>query len=128
MTNEAAALLSHIRAVNARIGTAYSEDVADWAQYGVRTVDDFDRSCLYSAISDAHKDAYGFRCRFDWRECSLAELQAEYDSICAHAEMEAQWEQEAQERAQKLADADAVRICQNLGIDRATYDRWMSAA
>ena len=55
--------------------TTTVSDPAHWAEQGVFTVEDYKRSQLIRNISDAHKEAYGFRPRgYDWDNMSMDEL------------------------------------------------------
>ena len=92
-TQEQLALQAHIKADNeafvarckAEGATAWGvtvDDPAHWAEMGVFNIDQYERQSLISYISDAHKDAHGFRPRhFDYESMSMDELKALADRI-----------------------------------------------
>jgi hypothetical protein len=81
-------LVKHLEAQNAKTqkwmdenpgswGGMIVTDPAHWAKYGVYTVEDYQRYQKIRYISDAYKDAYGFRPRgYDWDNMSMDELKA----------------------------------------------------
>jgi hypothetical protein len=79
-----------------RCAAEYSTDPAYWAELGVFTPYDFDRSLAADSYSDFHKDCYGFRpCGYsDW---TLEQLEAAIADLSRYAErMEEIWEKEAE--------------------------------
>jgi len=75
------------------------------------------RDELYSAISDDHKDLHGFRCRFNPKDYSIAELQEMADDLSRQLREEIEAE-EAEERrvAAKVAEAyQAKPVGVNIG-------------
>ena len=92
-TQEQLALQAHIKADNeafvarckAEGATAWGvtvDDPAHWAEMGVFNIEQYERYSLVSYISDAHKDAHGFRPRhFDYDSMSMDELKALADRI-----------------------------------------------
>lgn len=92
-TDAQLALQSHIEAQNAATvermeregATWYCTTVSDpahWAERDVFTVEQYERYELMSYISDAHKDAYGFRPRgYNFAEWSIAQLEEEADRL-----------------------------------------------
>jgi len=130
-------LIAHIKAENAKTQTwldedpknrwagFYSEDVSWWKDQGVETMDDFDRWIMLSTISDLHKDAYGFRPHgVNYDEYTTSELIKEYDYFVKIIEDTERLENELRAKD----EADIKSACENLNIDRGTYDRWMEAA
>lgn len=58
------------------------EDADFWAEMGVVTGLDLERSLLIGSISDSYKERYGIRPRFyNWDEMSLADLQEALDRL-----------------------------------------------
>jgi len=96
-------LLQHIESLNAKADllmeqepglwmSKYTDDMSHWADQGVHTVEDFERSQLINSISDASKDLYGCRLRLAWDEMTIEDMEATYDNICA--QLNAQYEEE----------------------------------
>jgi hypothetical protein len=116
-------LTKHIEALNAKTQAWLDEvpgrgagmlvtDVAFWAERGVFTVEDFERRMLIANIWDAYKEINGIRPRFmDFDNMSISDLEETYERL---------WGATAQEEA--AIDA----ICEESGISRETYDRWMT--
>lgn len=87
-------LVNHIKARNARmlawqqespetrfIGI-FDEDAAYWAQQGITTPEEFDRSMLIDSISDTYKMVNGFRPRhINYAAMSTQELEAYLESL-----------------------------------------------
>lgn len=84
------------------------------------------RDSLLSYISDAHKDAYGFRPRgMGYNELSIEELEAEADrlseAVCSAIEEEERWELEARAKWEaSVSEAIAVGAG-----NRETAVRWL---
>jgi len=117
--SNAAALTAHIVNANAaaaawaaqadteagefRCAAEYSTSPEYWAEFGVFTPYDFDRSRALSEYSDYHKECYGFRpCGYsDW---TLEQLEAAIADLSRYAEsMQEIWAEEAEYyRAQAL--------------------------
>lgn len=87
-------LIAHIQSINVRTAAWLAEspetrsagvlveDAAYWAEQGVTTVEEFQRSMLIDAISDCYKDKYGSRPRFlKFNEMSLQELQDYFNDL-----------------------------------------------
>jgi hypothetical protein len=139
-TADQLALQAHIEASNAEhVARAESEgwtfytttvsDPAHWARGGVFTIEQYERESLISYISDAHKDAYGFRPRgYNYAEWSMAQLEAEADRLSdavTHAI-------EAEQVRENQAIADFEQSIENLikmgAGNRATAIRWICDA
>jgi len=57
-------------------------DLNHWAEYGVYTVEDYERYELETFIYEGHKDAFGVKGRhYDFASMSMEELKAEADYI-----------------------------------------------
>lgn len=84
-----------------------------------------EREELLGYISDAHKDAYGFRPTGRYSDCTLEELRVVADEMteAAHAAIVRQ-EQERADAAHALEARIAQIIADGAG-DRATALRWM---
>ena len=128
-------LVKHIEALNAETLAWVAEDPSNrwagtlttdldhWNEYGVYTVEDLECYLLVNCISDMYKSLNGFRPRaWNFDEMSLEELQEVYNGLCAQSKREYEWEQE--QEAQE--EAEIAALCEEQGIDRATYDRWMA--
>ena len=90
-----------------------------------------ERDALLTYISDAHKDAYGFRPRGNWErysEMSIEELHAEADKLSVAVadaiEEEDLARHEAAVRFEQLVDQTIA----NGAADRATALRWIFEA
>lgn len=133
-------LVNHIEAINAKTQAWMDEnpgswggmivtDPAHWAEYGVYTVEDFERYQLETYIYDGHKDAFGVKGRhYDFKSMTLEELKAEADYISEavgrQMELEAEMEKEAIERFEKA-------ISDNLAMGAETREdaiRWVLQA
>ena len=98
--------------VPGRWATTIVEDAAFWAERGVTTVAEFKRHRLIANIWDAYKEVNGFRPRhMDFDNMSMEALEETYERLWGSA-------------AQNDAFLDA--ICEESGISRETYDRWMA--
>ena len=86
------------------------------------------KSELYQFISDASKDAYGFRSRFDWTQRTVAELEAEADDLvvaCARAFDE---QEEAYHACTVAFEAKLLDLAACGAGDRSTALRWLRDA
>lgn len=131
-------LLAHIEKLNAekqawmdagpdRWTGMITTDLDHWAEYGVFTVEDYERYELEAYIWDAYKDAYGYRPRhMDFKSMSLAELEAEADRVTEAAR--AQYEEEKAQEERDLAEFKAtVQKTVELGAgDEETALRWLT--
>ena len=82
------------------------------------------RGQLLSDISDAHKDAYGFRPRTDSSNMSDEQIDAWYDDVCADANRV--FEEETQQNVKSLS-AWNVRLNKIMEMgagDRITAIKW----
>lgn len=136
-TQEQLALQAHIKADNeafvarckAEGATAWGvtvDDPAHWAEYGVFNIAQYERYSLVSYISDAHKDAHGFRPRhFDYDSMSMQELEKLADQISQEVVETIKREEEAElnayqswkEHLRSLMDMGAKNIKQALEWD-----------
>tara|TARA_B100000073_G_C23517827_1_gene486597 strand:+ start:189 stop:716 length:528 start_codon:yes stop_codon:yes gene_type:complete len=136
-TQEQLDLQAHIKADNdafvarckAEGATAWGvtvDDPAHWAEMGVFNIDQYERQSLISYISDAHKDAHGFRPRhFDYESMSMDELKALADRISDEVAESIKLEEEREASAYKawkthlrnLMDMGASNIKQALVWD-----------
>jgi len=133
-------LVKHIEAINAKTqkwmdenpgswGGMIVTDPAHWAEYGVHTVEDFERYQLETYIYEGHKDALGVKGRhYDFKSMTLEELkeEADYISRCVKNAMEEeeQMEKEAIERFEKA-------IAENLAMGAGSREdaiRWVLQA
>ena len=87
-------------------------------------VDDY-RSSLYQYISDASKDAQGFRIRFDYSEFTTAELQREADYWSEEVEITCREEEEAQHRLLVHFEAKVLDLIAIGAGNRETAIRWL---
>ena len=137
-TADQIALQAHIEAQNAKWvaeceamgATWYSTTVTDpahWAEVGVFTVEQYERDRLISYISDAHKDAYGFRPRgYDWDAMSMDSLEQWADDLSAEVAREIEREQEVSARAVEEFKALIQRTIELGAKDEETALRWLT--
>ena len=105
-----------------------TEDLSHWEEYGVTTVEEFERYELETTIWEAYKDAYGVRPRhMDFKSMTIEELRQEADFLCNAA-------QEAADAEQKQAEEDVLAFKRlvdyaiNLGADNEeTALRWLTS-
>ena len=108
-----------------RWGGMLVTDPAHWAEYGVFTPEDYDKSSLAETIKDASGAAYGSKHRVDWKEYTLEELQKMADRYCEAANEE--YEREKAHKAEMAEKFEArVKELINMGAgDRETALRWI---
>jgi len=102
-------------------------DPAHWAEMGVFTVEDYKRHQVVGYISDAHKDAYGFRPRgYDWDAMTMDELNQWADELSEEVAREV----ERDEARKSKALAEFKSLVQNtieMGAgDEETALRWLT--
>jgi hypothetical protein len=102
-------------------------DLDHWAEYGVKSVADYDRYSLVSYIWDAYKEAHGFRPRhMDLNEMTMEELEAVADRVSKEVEIAIDEERIAEERATAKFEATIEKYINEFGAtDRKTALRWM---
>ena len=143
-TQEQLALQAHIKADNeafvarckAEGATAWGvtvDDPAHWAEYGVFNIAQYERYSLISYISDAHKDAHGFRPRhFDYDSMSMQELEKLADQISQEVVETIKREEEAElkayqswkEHLRSLMDMGAKNIKHTARPDFSYQQHW----
>jgi len=140
MTNYTAdqlALKAHIEASNAewvaqceaRGATFYTTTTTDldhWAESGVFSVEDYERHSLICEISDASKEAYGFRLRMDWDSMSMEELREEASRVWQYAVAEAELEQEREKLDLEEFKAMLQQTIDMGAGDEETALRWLT--
>jgi hypothetical protein len=83
------------------------------------------RMSLIQIYSDFHKDAYGFRPRYDYHVYTLAQLEADFDRFEEICEWNEKEEEQANERA-SVAFEKRVQSVIDMGAgDRKTALRWI---
>jgi len=139
-TSDQLALQAHIEQANAKhIARAESEgwtfysttvsDPAHWARGGIFTIEQYERDSLISYISDAHKDAYGFRPRgCNYSEWTMAQLEEEADRM-SDAVTQAIEANEVEKNQTVEAFEQSVQNMIGMGAgNRATALRWLTDA
>jgi len=109
--------------------TTTVSDPAHWAEMDVFTVEDYKRYQLVSYISDAHKDAYGFRPRgYDFDRMTMDQLKEWADELSAEVAREI--EREDARKAEAVAEFKAlVQSTIEMGAgDEETAIRWLTSA
>lgn len=139
-TADQLALQAHIEAANAKFvaeceasgATAWCTTVSDpahWANYGIFTIEQYERDSLISYISDAHKDAYGFRPRgYNYAEWSMEALQEEADRMSEAVAREIDRQAEADREAVAEFEAQVQSNLDMGAADRDTAIRWILEA
>ena len=108
--------------------TTTVSDPAHWAEMDVFTVEDYKRYQLVSYISDAHKDAYGFRPRgYDFDRMTMDQLKEWADELSAEVAREI--EREDARKADAVAEFKAlVQSTIEMGAgDEETAIRWLTS-
>ena len=119
-TQDQLALQAHIEADNAEFkanaeanGATFIcltvSDPAHWAEQGVTTIAQFKRQCLLDDYSETHKEAYGFRPKWDFGSATDKQLQREIDHAIASIEADMKHEQEMKAQEQREHDARIQR-------------------
>ena len=83
---------------------------------------------LYGYISDASKDAYGFRCRIDMSGYTFAELEAECDRLTIAVGVECERMQDEQRLAAIEFEMTVTRIREMGNLDYAGAIKWLMDA
>lgn len=135
------ALVAHIEALNAEKAAWVAEDptnrwagmittdVDHWAEYGVFTVEDYERHMIIAGIWDAYKDAYGVRPRgTDFESMSLEELKEFQASVYAAADAQFEHEQKIEQENVDAFEARVLRTMINGANNRGTAIRWILEA
>ena len=137
MSNE---LKKHLETLNAESEARgncllITEDLDHWAESGVTTVAEFDRLMAIETYSDVYKDVNGFRPRRDWSNHTTEEIEKELSDLFRELEEQMAWEaawdaKQAEIESQEQAEEEAAiaAFCEERGIDRETYNRWMREA
>lgn len=84
------------------------------------------RQGLIELYSDFHKDAYGFRPRYDYPSFSLEDLEADYERFESLCESNHREEEEANERAIASFEARVQSVIDIGAGDRETALRWIA--
>ncbi len=92
----------------------YNTDFIEWyrQKYDLPTREAAERSYTIAIISDAHKDAYGFRPRdlYDYDAMSQAELDALLEELADAIRREEEWEAQVQAEYDNTHDADGTYV------------------
>ena len=104
-------------------------DPAHWAEFGVFNIEQYKRQSLISYISDAHKDAYGFRPRgFNYAEWSIADLEDEADRLSVAVTKAIEAEKVQENRAVEAFEQSVQNTIAMGAGNRATALRWLTDA
>lgn len=133
-------LVKHIEAINAKTQKWMNEnpgswggmivtDPAHWAEYGVYTVEDYERYELETYIYEGHKDAFGVKGRhYDFKNMTLEELKAEADYISNAVKIAIKEEAEAEKNAIVEFEAQIKHNMAAGASSRKTAIRWILEA
>ena len=98
-TQQQIELKAHIEASNEKFvaeckangATAWGVTVSDpshWAESGIFTIEQYERSSIVGYISDTYKSAHGFRPRMDFDSMTMVELEEFADQVSKEASEE----------------------------------------
>lgn len=132
------ALVKHIEELNAKTQAwvdanpgswagMITTDLDHWAEYGIHTVEDFERYQLETSIYEGHKDAFGVKGRhYDFASMTIEQLREEAAWIDEQAQ--AAYEREkAQEEAGLVSFKELVQRTIEMGAgDEETALRWLT--
>jgi len=139
-TSDQLALQAHIEQTNAKhIARAESEgwtfytttvsDPAHWARVGIFTIEQYERDALISYISDAHKDAYGFRPRgYNYSDWTVTQLEAEADRLGEAVTLAIEAEKVQENQAVESFEQSIQNTISMGAGNRATALRWLTDA
>ena len=141
MTAEETLLISHIRQENAkmeawvaedpenRFGGMVTDEIDHWRNYGIHSVEQYEKYMLVAEIVDTHKEAYGFKPSWTHlMSLSMEELEEESRQVSDAAQ--AVYEEEEQQKADSAKEfEDRIQVVIESGAgDRATALRWIMDA
>jgi hypothetical protein len=84
----------------------------------------YDRNEVLNSISDASKEAYGYRVRRDYAALSDEDLFATYEGYLNDASRAAREEAEREEEAKEAWNAHLCRLMHTYGLSRRDALRW----
>ena len=131
-------LIKHIEEINAKTqawmdanpgawGGMITTDLDHWAEYGVFTVEDYQRYQLEMYIYEGHKDAFGVKGRhYDFESMSIDDLRAEADYISEQVKIT--MDREAALEAEDLAAFESLvqkTIAMGAGNEETAL-RWLT--
>ena len=138
MTAEETLLVSHIREENAkteawvaedpenRFAGMVTDDIDHWRDYGIHSVEEYEKYMIVANIVDTHKEAYGFKPSWGHlMSLSMEELEEESRQVSDAAQ--AAYEQEEQQKADAAKEFEN-RISKTISMgagDRETALRWI---
>jgi len=83
-----------------------------------------DRDMLLAYISDTHKDAYGYRPRYDFGHLSVEELR----NILAGLQETVEWQIREEEEREAEEARKTAELAERFGVTVETMQRWMDDA
>ena len=138
MTAEETLLVSHIREENAkteawvaedpenRCAGMVTDDIDHWRDYGIHSVEEYEKYMIVANIVDTHKEAYGFKPSWGHlMSLSMEELEEESRQVSAAAQ--AAYEQEEQQKAAAAYEFErsVSSLIEDGAGDRETAIRWI---
>ena len=111
-----------------RWGGMFITDPEYWAESGIYTPEDFDKSSLAETIAQASKDATGSKYRIDWMDYTLEELQKEADYWCKAAQSAINEENEFKAKNAKKFETRIQDTIELGAGNRETAIRWILQA
>lgn len=106
----------------------YPEDLAYWADMGVRTVEDLELFEMTNNYSDFYKDVYGFRPRHDTSSWTREDWKAELDKLSRQLEENIEMEKIANQKAIQEFENRVQTVIESGAGNRETALRWMLQA
>lgn len=138
MTAEETLLISHIRQENAKLEAWVAEDpenrfagmitdeIDHWRDYGIHSVEQYEKYMLAAEIVDSHKEAYGFKPSWSHlMSLSMEELEEESRQVSAAAQAAYEEEKSLEESAAEVFEARVKVIMDSGAGDRETAIRWI---
>ena len=138
MTAEETRLLAHIRQENAKMEAWVEEDpesrfagmitdeIDHWRDYGIHSVEQYEKYMLVAEIVDTHKEAYGFKPSWTHlMSLSMEELEEESRQVNAAAKAAYEEAKSLQESAAEVFEARVKVIMDSGAGDRETAIRWI---
>jgi len=138
MTTEETLIISHICQENAkmvawiaedpesRFGGMVTDEIDHWRDYGIHSVEQYEKYMLVAEIVDTHKEAYGFKPSWTHlMSLSMEELEEESRQVSGAAQ--AVYEEEEQQKADSAKEfEDRISKTISMGAgDRETAIHWI---
>lgn len=101
------------------------EDAAHWAEYGIYTIEDYQKYMISCSIDELHKEVYGCKLRQGWKDISMEDLEATLQSLIKSAERHREEEAQQEQEAVKDFEAKIAELIECGAGDRITAIKWL---